>query len=101
MYWNICSVVHSFNRSRLIETWDVLKCPLAIPIAKMSIGLIETWDVLKSMSKKLLKKPVMINRNMRCIEMLERIKWEVANKKINRNMRCIEMILLNVLFCKC
>ena len=47
MYWNINNGTLLFVSTRLIETWDVLKCIYLI-IAWISLpGLIETWDVLK------------------------------------------------------
>ena len=35
------------TNTRLIETWDVLKCANVIKINKTKSRLIETWDVLK------------------------------------------------------
>ena len=38
------------------------------------------------------KKPMKINRNMRCIEMHDCCYYNADYDLINRNMRCIEMI---------
>ena len=35
----------------------------------------------------------LINRNMRCIEILARLPRQAVCPEINRNMRCIEMAL--------
>ena len=58
------------SRSRLIETWDVLKFDNAPDI---NISTIK------------------INRNMRCIEMKTNGKKSWKKPRINRNMRCIEI----------
>ena len=53
--------------------------------------LIETWDVLKCFNPASLTSAIMINRNMRCIE-IRLCKTPVwPTMRINRNMRCIEM----------
>ena len=81
----------------------------------MSARLIETWDVLKCHIGIIFRHYLMINRNMRCIEMVKPVRkatkatglietWDVLkfryqtrvyylNPKINRNMRCIEISL--------
>ena len=69
MYWNIADAIAPIAYSRLIETWDVLKCIIQAVKGFSQPGLIETWDVLKCLFK-LTHKAVcyLINRNMRCIE---------------------------------
>ena len=96
MYWNtINRTSHSLSLG-LIETWDVLKSVMSCDGSFSEIGLIETWDVLKSLTQSVPYNFVMINRNMRCIEMWIHIFQHFSWFRINRNMRCIE-ILLNIL----
>ena len=70
MYWNLPKLCKS-NESEL--------------------GLTLTWDVLKCYTEDLKKNLILININMRCIEMTnDSGKWQI-NVTININMRCIEM----------
>ena len=85
---------------RLIETWDVLKCFPTI-LAIVSPGLIETWDVLKCDPGN-----SQFRTRLRLIETWDVLKYTVRQRGrgcglINRNMRCIEIIstcLCNVSF---
>ena len=45
---SIMGAVKNGTLSRLIETWDVLKCNQSGQIPLVLGRLIETWDVLKS-----------------------------------------------------
>ena len=58
--------------------------------------LIETWDVLKSRRRMLLLLMLWINRNMRCIEIITMPSRQIRSQRINRNMRCIE---INLFWC--
>jgi len=71
MYWNSLIANNSVHGMRLIETWDVLKWNICKSYSPFQCRLIETWDVLKS-TWILLQKDTgtMINRNMRCIEIV-------------------------------
>ena len=91
MYWNIGSPVIHAPRLWLIETWDVLKCKIAEDDSLRYFWLIETWDVLKWKNTAINIQELRINRNMRCIEIINMrvdTQWRYL---INRNMRCIEM----------
>jgi len=78
MYWNEDGVVKVNGRTRLIETWDVLKL---------------TWILLQ-------KDTGTINRNMRCIEIADWVllilqlhrlieTWDVLKSRLGRNRnRC-------------
>ena len=80
-------------------------------------GLIESWDVLKYRFSGYPCAQIMINRNMRCIEMQNSGRWfppllwlietwdvlkwkntaiNIQELRINRNMRCIEIINMRV-----
>ena len=52
----------------LIETWDVLKYAAPEKFQPNLIRLIETWDVLKLVQPFTDNAGILINRNMRCIE---------------------------------
>jgi len=56
--------------------------------------LIETWDVLKFFCGSPCASRYSINRNMRCIEMVQNYTGVTITGEINRNMRCIEIFLL-------
>ena len=75
----------------LIETWDVLKSGQLAKSACCHCRLIETWDVLKYIQYSFLRSSTQINRNMRCIEIIQNTPESPARFPINRNMRCIEM----------
>ena len=77
---------------RLIETWDVLKWHSASFIPHFIRGLIETWDVLKFTHE-----DIPLSQRKRLIETWDVLKFEYfvpeeGTKTINRNMRCIEMV---------
>ncbi len=57
MYWNKVYSFHSLTLTRLIETWDVLK-----------------WD----WCSRVFQSDLLINRNMRCIEIIPRAKHIMA-----------------------
>ena len=60
-------------------------------LGKTTLRLIETWDVLKFCPLEIVRSATMINRNMRCIEIVGACgKW-LWSGAINRNMRCIEI----------
>ena len=47
MYWNLFQADAMIARTRLIETWDVLKLLWVQEKRLVPYRLIETWDVLK------------------------------------------------------
>ena len=69
-----------------------IEISLCSKLWKWKAWLIETWDVLKwTNGNAPISIPFMINRNMRCIEMiLDRYAGQGV-EVINRNMRCIEI----------
>ena len=64
--------VEEINDYWLIETWDVLKCFRRAWQRSFTTRLIETWDVLKSGLVLFAEYLDGINRNMRCIEILNK-----------------------------
>ena len=68
MYWNKDADCREERETRLIETWDVLKCIYSRTAGGNRKRLIETWDVLKYTIFLLSDSEIPINRNMRCIE---------------------------------
>ena len=78
----------------LIETWDVLKLKFVVHGQPARNRLIETWDVLKFFCGSPCASRYSINRNMRCIEMVQNYTGVTITGEINRNMRCIEIFLL-------
>ena len=93
MYWNTDMNEDLVEpRPRLIETWDVLKWHSASFIPHFIRGLIETWDVLKFTHE-----DIPLSQRKRLIETWDVLKFEYfvpeeGTKTINRNMRCIEMV---------
>ena len=78
----------------LIETWDVLKSTICWYDNRRTGWLIETWDVLKYFDFDETTQQMMINRNMRCIEIGCACEVCQFSQTINRNMRCIEIMIL-------
>ena len=91
MYWNTDCCPRKWSTKWLIETWDVLKCQMDLANALQLSRLIETWDVLKWRKMGWKRQYWKINRNMRCIEILNPDE-DVLFGEINRNMRCIEIL---------
>ena len=76
MYWNM-TPFQNFARyhTGLIETWDVLKYRLSLFVCFFQKRLIETWDVLKFGNRNHIQTSVLINRNMRCIEIRQTLDY--------------------------
>ena len=90
--WPNIPSVHAWNW--LIETWDVLKLKFVVHGQPARNRLIETWDVLKFFCGSPCASRYSINRNMRCIEMVQNYTGVTITGEINRDMRCIEIFLL-------
>ena len=93
MYWNQSTANKHFPTCAwLIETWDVLKLlggdfmAFRVTVINRNMRCIEIINELVDSTK-----DVVINRNMRCIEIHPLLFLPFLPSLINRNMRCIEI----------
>ncbi len=77
MYWNIRMSSRLKVRLRLTLTWDVLKSDAETNAKERKIRLTLTWDVLKYKSIIPAWWTILININMRCIEILTTLIYSI------------------------